>query len=447
MLGNNIISSDGTACWQIIENTYKLDCANSTRMCPKLSNSHIYPNNFEKMRVCYALQVFSQSCAAAIRSCIQLNKYPENLIEMAKATANTLQKLDALFDCLNSKQQFSANRYKCGLTRENEILPYLKESIKYLQTFKLQYKKANYCILGLIQTIHVVIQLSEDIFESNCVNFILTARLNQDPLENFFAKARSSGGNNKNPTVAEFNSICARLVSIKLVTPTLNTNCQVDDDEILPVNLNEMENKLDVSQIILESTSRLNNENDEIQNLEFNSNESINNPAQNFVHNVIENIPVKQISLRYYVGYVIFNFLKNTNCKTCELRLIKPKDMLSVPSEHLIYNKNYGGSQSFYLKAPSDEFFEISKLHIKCFEEFFPLKMHKNAIKNKIVQRCIQYCNDLVPMWYFEDDTCYQHRLEILNIFIKILLWKNCIWISKTFKNSKVSHKLNIISE
>lgn len=121
--------------------------------------------------------------------------------------------------------------------------------------------------------------------------------------------------------------------------------------------------------------------------------------------------------------------------------------MLSVPSEHLIYNKNYGGSQSFYLKAPSDEFFEISKLHIKCFEEFFPLKMHKNAIKNKIVQRCIQYCNDLVPMWYFEDDTCYQHRLEILNIFIKILLWKNCIWISKTFKNSKVSHKLNIISE
>jgi hypothetical protein len=59
---HNFVDQTGqTISWNHIENFYKHDKNYPVRAAPKLTNSHIFPNNFEKMKVKFASQVFSQS--------------------------------------------------------------------------------------------------------------------------------------------------------------------------------------------------------------------------------------------------------------------------------------------------------------------------------------------------------------------------------------------------
>ena len=45
------------------------------------------------------------------------------------------------------------------------------------------------------------------------VKFVLSAKLNQDPIENFFSKQRAAGGRSDNPTLHQF---CLNTVSLRV---------------------------------------------------------------------------------------------------------------------------------------------------------------------------------------------------------------------------------------
>ena len=80
--------------------------------------------------------------------------------------------------------------------------------------------------------------------------FILTNKLNQDPVENLFALIRIKGGNNKNPSVYDFNRIMGRIVSNKLLAfSSENTNCIEYHDNFILLDDNEIENEMKVSEI------------------------------------------------------------------------------------------------------------------------------------------------------------------------------------------------------
>lgn len=65
------------------------------------------------------------------------------------------------------------------------------------------------------------------------INFIFTRRLNQDGLENFFGAIRSSCGDNRNPTSADFINHYKRVCCENLFTPTSGSNCENDFGELL----------------------------------------------------------------------------------------------------------------------------------------------------------------------------------------------------------------------
>lgn len=88
---NNLLShafhwDDQKASWKYIEAFYLQDNKQRNRLASKLSNSHIYPTNFEKIRIKFAAQVLSNNVAAGLETYIKLKALPST----AMGTAETI---------------------------------------------------------------------------------------------------------------------------------------------------------------------------------------------------------------------------------------------------------------------------------------------------------------------------------------------------------------------
>ena len=86
------------AQWKDIEQFYNKDKELPIRAAPKLTDKHIRPNNFEKMKVRYATQILSHTVAASLCTYVSVG----GLSPTAMGTAEFLSKFDSLFDCVNS---------------------------------------------------------------------------------------------------------------------------------------------------------------------------------------------------------------------------------------------------------------------------------------------------------------------------------------------------------
>jgi len=71
------------------------------RLAPKLTEIHINPGPFQKMKVKYASQIFSNTVAAGMKCCVQGGTLPST----ANATITFIEHMDKLFDLLNSKKK------------------------------------------------------------------------------------------------------------------------------------------------------------------------------------------------------------------------------------------------------------------------------------------------------------------------------------------------------
>lgn len=67
--------------------------------------------------------------------------------------------------------------------------------------------------------------------------FLLTNRLNQDPLENMFSIMRQKNGYTKNTSARMFRSCFANICSFSLMNASDECNCELDEDEFLSVGI------------------------------------------------------------------------------------------------------------------------------------------------------------------------------------------------------------------
>lgn len=73
------------------------------------------PGPFQKMNCKLALQVFSNSVAAVLETCVTTGQIKS---KTAPATAEFVREMNNLFDCLNSKTLYSSNTYACALNED-----------------------------------------------------------------------------------------------------------------------------------------------------------------------------------------------------------------------------------------------------------------------------------------------------------------------------------------
>ncbi|KAF2896422.1 hypothetical protein ILUMI_09753, partial [Ignelater luminosus] len=125
LLKGNIHINNKEVSFDDIRKFYDLDKTNKIRANVKLTDRHINPNAFEKMKVKLATQIFSHKLATSLETGEIKSKTMEN-------TAQFLKKMNTLFDILNSRLLKDENPYRRPLSVRNpKVENVLKESLQW----------------------------------------------------------------------------------------------------------------------------------------------------------------------------------------------------------------------------------------------------------------------------------------------------------------------------
>ena len=203
---------DHVASWKDVEAVYARDSALPIRSTPKLTEKHIRPNNFNRMKVKLATQVLSHTVAAAICTYVSVGALPS----CAMGTAEFIEKFDSIFDCVNSSTLHSTKVLKCALSDQTKHQDFMKEAIDLIKELKVFYGNEEVtgcikCLKGWVMTLNAILLIWEHLRTTKDFKFLLTRRLNTDPIENFFGTIRQQGGNSDNSTPSQFSSAFRKL--------------------------------------------------------------------------------------------------------------------------------------------------------------------------------------------------------------------------------------------
>jgi hypothetical protein len=311
------------ASWKDIEALYANDSKLPIRLCPKLTDKHMHPNGFQKMKVKYATQVLSHTVSAAISTYVSLGKLPS----AACGTAELLMKLDKTFDCLNSSSLHSPKVFRRAMTPTSPHGDFMQEMFDFIPTIKVINKENKdstnllKCLNALRVTLNGTLKLWSQL-QKESVKFLLTRRLNQDPLENFFGSIRQQGGNADNPTPIQFCRAFRKLFYSHFLEQS-SGNCAEDVDKILvqlhppPRNNSSKENQplaQDQPFVVDESDYR---------DLAIDPDQS--NSGGN--------------AITYVAGYIITKCFHKHKCDTCVSNLVN--DELDSSNKLFCYFKGY----------------------------------------------------------------------------------------------------------
>ena len=165
------------------------------KLCPKLSTSLVEVIGSQRMKVKYAVHLFSAHSAALALHC-----FPEK-----PEISEFVSLINSLFDIFNSRIPKDGNNSAFGLDFNKQIC-LLNQGIQVFQSFRgLTKSNATRKTLiwfqkGFLVSIRSLIDLYTILKKDYSVTYILTSRLNQDALEKFFSLIRSMGSRSTNLT-------------------------------------------------------------------------------------------------------------------------------------------------------------------------------------------------------------------------------------------------------
>lgn len=499
------ISTDfGTVDGNVIKELYYLDKQSNSRLCPKLTDRHIYLSSADKMKVSLATQVLSNSVAIGILILAKVGNFNKQNMGNWYATFMFVLNMNKAFDAMNSSKINHKNQMKKALSLNNEPFEFLKtEFLPYLNTLKVMTKNKLYCFDGLNQSINAALQMCEDKSEdiNHVEKFVQTRKINSDPLENFFATVRGRNGFNNEPSVYEFGSTLARISSQKIRGSTSQSqNCEpshiTNIKELAGSSLKDYKTNLkkkefeinEFDNLDLESVpfaSELRDKDEQVEESEENNlirfvddhfedesesyeeehevtdfarlstisemKETYKEKEQELVLKselLIEKIPSSfsdKIALRYITGYAINKYYMKTKCHRIS-DLIKNEE-LTLDSELLLKLKSrYHSFGESNFCNPCESFFEVMNFNFQIYNICFKNILFIRNVNNVIMDLCIKNSNVKYNNYFLENEECDcingNHKKEILSYIIRILLRRNCAWKKYEIKAStkKYSH-------
>ena len=193
--------------WERIVKIYHEDLENGLKILPKISNDHVYLNSYSVVTVKYAAQVLSKTMLIA------LSQYgsPDT-----SETARLSYMINNFFDGLNVRSTTEA--VKDGIKNnqrlqwlENTFLNYLNQWKKNVEARRGNFTKTEKAQIFIswqtcegFQIICKSIPECVSFLLSEGMEFILTERFCQDPLEEYFSNQRKIGGRSENPDIFQF---------------------------------------------------------------------------------------------------------------------------------------------------------------------------------------------------------------------------------------------------
>lgn len=109
---NNLLKYDfefnnKKASWAHIVKFYNRDSKQRIKLAPNLSKYHLQPNNFQRMKVKYAVQIFSNRVAAGMFSQMSCGVLSSEAVD----TIDLIDYFNKLFDILNSSAEHNPKEY------------------------------------------------------------------------------------------------------------------------------------------------------------------------------------------------------------------------------------------------------------------------------------------------------------------------------------------------
>ena len=139
------------------------------------------------MRVNLAAQVLSRTVAAGIYTHSSIGSLPQEAVY----TADFVHQVDRLFDCFNSSVAFHYKEVRGGINSNSCHLNFIEDIKLYIKSWEVD-APSNvriFCIDGWLSNLSALEALWQDL-QNHKIKYLLTRRLNQDCLENRFARMR-----------------------------------------------------------------------------------------------------------------------------------------------------------------------------------------------------------------------------------------------------------------
>ena len=189
-----------------------------------------------KMTVKFVTQIISQTVASTMSMYISLGALPPS----AMGTAELISNFDNIFDCLNSSSLSSTKIYKQAMSENSPHHQFITDMLEFISSIKVIDKRSQEdvsnqirCLKGFTMTLNGINALWKHLHKDYSLEFLMTRRLNQDALENFFGLIRQQGGNCDSLTPLQFIRAFHKLFVDNYLTPLSTGNCAEDFDTFL----------------------------------------------------------------------------------------------------------------------------------------------------------------------------------------------------------------------
>ncbi|KAH8040670.1 hypothetical protein HPB51_011985 [Rhipicephalus microplus] len=366
-----------------------------------------------RMRVKLATQIFSNSVAKGI---LFYAKRGASRLTNVEPTVEFTLFLNDLFDALN--RRFPAE----GLKLEGRDFCVLESASAWLDSWEQQVVSGEIhkdlfltqsTAEGLRVTLKSVRELSIYLLKDCDFKYVLTAKMNQDPLERFFGIIRQAGGQNEHPTFPTFLQLYRMLSLYSLVKPPKFGNCTLPDKrQAAVVTLS------DIREIYKGSAAQRTGKLDELKR----KLDGLIDEGSWECDDVFDfddpdtDATVVECIVYYVTGFVSRKLRNGTTCSICKNALQGKQGLASVPEADLVNCKTRG-----WLTHPNMHLFDFFKYTEEQFAKYagdrdaydkttdavlenfhftFPCGTHKEEMLAKLLHyyiclRMRQYCRQL----------------------------------------------------
>ena len=408
--------SNYSACWKDIIDFYEKDKLLPIRAAPKLTEKHVHPTNFQKMKVKYATQIFSHTVAAAICTYSSVG----SLAPSALGTAELLSRFDSLFDCVNSSNLQSTKKLRSAITEKSSHVAFLQESINQINGIKVLNGNQDVTsriksMKGWLVTLNAIISIWNKLKTLHNFQFLFTRRLNTDPLENFFGTIRKQGGNSDNPTPVQFTRAFRKLFFSSLLTSSTG-NCAEDVDTLLAI--------FSTKSVKQSKQSSLSYSNPRPNTLSI-------RPTDYREPNVSTSI-IQANAIAYVSGYLLNKCFKIHSCAKCNETLTSAN--LEDNRKLLCLFKSYSQEGFGGLNVPSSCYLE----YIMHLEDHFVKHFTVTTKLQKVGESILKILKSTpVPF-----QSCPEFPLEfLLKLFPRMRIYYSINFANREFSSNKKSRK------
>lgn len=416
---HDIFFNGGIAKWVHLVQLYDAEQSMQVKSVPKLTRRHVQLPAFSSMRVNLAAQVFSHSVASSLSLYVNLgsNKISSN----ATQTAQFLSAMDRIFDIFNSSSMCSTKIFKRPVAESTKHWDELNRAELFLKSMRVDgLKTAPPCILGWILNINSLKLLWDDLHKNYNFSFLMTRRLNQDALENFFSVIRSKGGHGQNPDPRQFLSAYKSSLITLFMKSGGAGNCENDAASLL-LNHQSFTDHLN-------NNTPLSNEDNAAGNETTTPDQSTPLPtvSSDIELNLID---IEENVVCYIAGYVCKRIIH------CKNLVVNYEPKLDSHRKFLTYLKNYANESDFGgLCVPSDSVI-TSILQVEhIFKSNIKLLLTGKNIAAKLFSKCAD-----VPV--FCCITCFN---EIIMKYLSIRLYHEAKLITRNLLcKPKFTYKIN----